>query len=132
LNAPNPIPQETAAPGSDARLFIWFGIYLAAQVPMIWRLGFNYSPVTPIFFPFSLGFIMAIPLNMLPDALSQLIAPVALPIGFVAACVVYPAHLVATLRAKTRRRFSFLLLELVTLVLMNQSMAWSAMTGISM
>ncbi len=129
-------PQETAsepipAPKKSSRLALWFIIYLAAQLPIIWRLGSDYNPISILLFPSYLGMLVAVPLNMMPDAVSHVLAYVLLPLGFAAGYVVYPLHLMATLRARTRRRFSFLMLVLATMLLMNQTIQWGMMNAIT-
>lgn len=124
--------HQKPAPTTGIRLVLWFGIYFAAQVPMIFRLGSDYSPLNIVLFPSVLGMVVAIPLNMMPDAISQVLAGILLPAGFVVGYIVYPLHLVVTLWAQTRRRFSFLLLELVAITLMNESIFWGMMNCITL
>jgi hypothetical protein len=123
--------EAQSGPQMGVRLILWFGIYLAAQVPMICRLGDAYNPLNVFLFPMSLGMVVAIPLNMMPGSVSQIVAFALLPLGFIAGYIIYPLHLMATLRARDRRRFSFLLLELAAMVLMNQAIQWSMMNAIT-
>jgi hypothetical protein len=102
--------EVRSGPQTGVRLILWFGIYLAAQVPIIFRLGADYNLIDFFLFPMNLGLIVVIPLNMMPDSVGHIISFALMPLGFIAGYIVYPLHLMATLRARTRRRFSFLLL----------------------
>jgi len=119
---------ESKAPSAEVRLGLWLGIYLAAQVPMIWRAVFcgeEYNIGAGfVLMPSSLGLVVAIPLNLLPYAAGEAIAGPAIGFGLIAGYLGYAWNLFAILRASTRRRFSFLLLIDVTMVLANQGMFW--------
>jgi len=111
--------EKTSAPSRKVRLAWWFGIYMAGQVPLIiWGL-FHRAPgllFVPFIFPWELGCILAPLLSIWPMALE----PVKGGLLFFSGYVFYAGHLYETLKAPTRRRFDFLLLVLVIVVLVNQ------------
>jgi hypothetical protein len=127
--------SEAPAPKLAIRISLWLAIYLAAQVPMIWRGSFcgeGYNIGAGLFLmPCALGMVVAIPLNLLPFAASQAIAGPVFTLGLVAAYLGYAWTLYAILSASPRRRFSFLLLIHVTMVLANQGIFWQMAHSIS-
>jgi hypothetical protein len=90
---------------------------MAGQIPlMIHGLAHGTILLIPFIFPLPLGFVLAPLVNLLPEFLGRVMI---LPLFF-AGFVFYGWHLYATLKAATCRRFDFLLLELVIVVLGNQ------------
>jgi hypothetical protein len=113
-------PQQPTRPVSiEERLAWWFGIYFAAQISLICH---DYSPVIIFLFPAILGLVFVIPLNALPDTVSQSLAPVALPVCYALGYVFYIWHLRQTLIARNRRELDYRLLILVLAVLANELM----------
>jgi hypothetical protein len=111
--------EELPAPSRNVRLAWWFGIYLAGQVPLIILGLIHQAPgliLVPFFFPWELGGIFALVQFVLPESVTIAVSP----LFFILPYAFYLGHLVATLRAHTRRRFDFLLLVLVIVVLFNQ------------
>jgi len=93
---------------------------------MIRALENEFNMLVPILFPLPLGFIFAPLINLLPEFLGKvLIVPL-----FFAGFAFYGWHLYATLKAPSRRRFDFLLLVLVIVVLANQWLMWMMATSI--
>ena len=124
---PKKQPEEAPAPPRNVRLTWWFGIYGAALVPLVIRAFENeFNMLVPVLFPLPLGFIFAPLVNLLPEFLGKvLIVPL-----FFAGFAFYAWHLYATLKAPSRRRFDFLLLVLVIVVLANQWLMWMMATSI--
>jgi hypothetical protein len=105
------------APSIEIRLFWWFGIYLAGQVPLMVA---GSSPIVAVFFPMILGCMFVPFMLIFPESIQTVIAPVLLPVFYVAGFGFYFWHLYKTLTAKTRRRFFLWLLLLVAIVIFNQ------------
>jgi hypothetical protein len=118
---------EKSAPPIKVRLCWWFAIYSSGLAPLVVRAAQNeFNMLVPIFFPLPLGFVFAPVVNLLPRFFQ---GPLILPLYF-AGFAFYAWHLYATLKATTRRKFDFLLLVLVVVVLANQWIMWSMATGI--
>ena len=104
----NTDPKPPYQPGLLVRLLIWFGIYFAAQLPLI-PYHADY-----VWYPF--GLVM--PFVMLADKLthSEIHLP-ALTLNIL--YVFYAAHLAASLIVRPRRTYYILIWILVFLVIFN-------------
>jgi hypothetical protein len=115
--------KETPAPGTAVRLAWWFGIYIAAQIPLVVYAfdqqgidAIGYALFEPFYFPLILGFILAPFANLLPDSYATFTGPCLMIAGY----AFYLWHLIQTIKAKNRCRFDLLLLLLVAVVFLNQ------------
>jgi hypothetical protein len=109
--------EEKPAPSLVVRLAWWFGIYMAGQIPlMIHGLAHGIFFLIPFIFPLALGDVLAPFVNLLPEFLGK----VMIVTSFFAGFAFYGWHLYATLKVTSCRRFDFLLIVLVIVVLVNQ------------
>ena len=97
-------------PSPRARLAWWFGIYFAAQLPLVFLLPWN--PRFPLFFPIGLG----LPFNIGQIDYVKVWYPDRFTVFFLC-YVLYFAHLAFTYYAPTHRTFKRLIISLTIIVL---------------
>ena len=116
--------ESLSTPSIRTRLLCWFGIYFAAQLPLIpWALNINWQawPLFPMAMEWGLiGLISWLVPRSLFDAGGN--QPLENCVWWVAAIfpwVTYIAHLICTLCVRKRRSFLILMWILIGIVLLN-------------
>jgi predicted small secreted protein len=115
-------PSAPYEPSVGTRLLWWFGIYFAAQLPLIFFI--------PFFWAFPLGLATYI-LFMFPSIESHPRShPFAIELVYTLAYTFYLWHLILSLAVRSKRTFVVLMIILIIVVCLNLSSCSDGMAGL--